>query len=115
MQIHFTSGPSEISRDCPPLAGMIDARDAEVFQEALQIIEEHEGNEIDDRLGYHLYDWVGLTPREIQVLAKAKNMSFDVDSFEKIVESAQLKKRREISAGLATNYFYFIFMQSGLP
>ena len=52
------------------------------------------------RLGYQLYDWVGLTPQEIQVLAKAKNMSFDVDSFEKIVESAQLKKRREISAGL---------------
>ena len=105
MQIHFTSGPSEISRDCPPLAGMIDARDAEVFQEALQIIEEHEGNEIDDRLGYHLYDWVGLTPREIQVLAKAKNMSFDVDSFEKIVESAQLKKRREISADEKGNFF----------
>ena len=59
------------------------------------------------RLGYQLYDWVGLTPQEIQALAKAKNMSFDVDSFEKIVESAQLKKRREISAGLATNSFFY--------
>ena len=38
-----------LQRECPPLAGMIDEKDASLFQDALQVMDDHEGNEIDNR------------------------------------------------------------------
>ena len=46
----------------------------------------------DSRLGYQLYDSIGLTPQQIQVLANAKKVSFDVESFERLLDFAKLKK-----------------------
>ena len=93
MEISGRNAMPKISQICPPLAELIQPQQAPLYLDALQILGDFDGQEIDGKLAFLLYDSVGLKPYEIRTLASAKGLSFEDKDFEKVLQSNRRKSK----------------------